>query len=190
VHEQDPTDPTGVKVLSERTDPATVRARDRKANAALQMRTAMADWEEIAQVLGYPSGRAAQVATEKALERELRTEQSRKHMRHLATRRLEALLRSIYDKATNPDHPEHLAALREARATIDRHAKLHGYDAPTEFVVNTPTSAQIEEWVAGMLSADTAGLPEVDIFDVEWTEDSEEPAAIEAGEVHSVKTDA
>lgn len=189
MHTQDPTDPTGVKVTSERTDHNARRARDRKANAALQMRTTGADWDEIAQVLGYPSGRDAQVATERALEKELQTETSRKHLRHLASRRLEALLRSTWDKATNPNHPDHLAAVDRARSIVDRHAKLHGYDAPTEFVVNTPTTAQIEEWVAGMLQQSGPAIEEADIFDAEIIEDSAETPALESGELHTVKAE-
>ena len=67
--------------------------------------------------------------------------------------RLERLLRGIWAKATNPDHPEHLAAVKVAKEVIDRHCKLYGLDAPTEVVIHTPTASEIDQWVAGMIGA-------------------------------------
>lgn len=178
--EQDPTDPTGVRDETPRGNSEVARARDRKANAAIQMRIAGATWEEVAEVVGFPSGRHALVATEKALEKELHTEESQKAMRSMAGKRLERLLRGVWTKAIDPSHPEHLVAIDRARQLIDRHAKLYGLDAPTEYVVSSPSAAQLETWVASVVQQQRPALAEADIFDIDVVEDEEGPDAIQA----------
>lgn len=170
--QQDSEHPEGVS--GEDRTPGVIRARERKANAAVQLRIAGASWDEIAEALGYPTARQALVATEKALERELQTEGSQKHMRALAGRRLERLLRSTWPKATNPEHPEHLQAIAKARDVIDRHAKLFGYDAPAEIIVHNPTAAELESWVARVVQAEVPALQEANIFDAEVIDEYEE----------------
>jgi hypothetical protein len=160
---QDSSHPTGV--TGNRT--TALRARERKTNAALQMKLAGATWEEIADVIGYPTPRQALVAVERALERELKTEPSQAKMRALAGARLERLLRSCWSKAIDPAHPEHLVALAKAREIVDRHAKLYGLDAPTEVVVHNPTVHELEAWVATVVSETHPALPEYDIFEGE-----------------------
>jgi len=171
--EQDPTDPTGVRDDSPRGGKAVARARDRKAASALQLKIAGATWDEIATLVGYPTGHHAQIATEKALEKELRTEGSQAYMRTIAGQRLERLIRSTWKKAIDENHPEHLVAVDRARQLIDRHAKLYGLDAPTEVVVHSPTRDELERWVAGVVQAKTPALEEPDIFEVEWEETDE-----------------
>lgn len=174
MHRQDPTDPTGVSDDSPKGGSNVARARDRKANAALQLRIAGASWDEIAQSLGFPTPRAALVATEKALEKELHTEENQGQMRSLAGKRLERLLRGVWTKAIDPAHPEHLFAVDKARLIIDRHAKLYGLDAPTEFVVTNPAQQEIEKWVATVIGQAQPTLREADIFDAEVIEDGSE----------------
>jgi hypothetical protein len=184
MHHQDPTDPTGVSGDGPRDNTNIVRARNRKANAAVQLRIAGASWAEIAETLGYPTPRAALVATEKALEKEMKTEESQTHMRSLAGKRLERVLRSVWAKAIDPSHPEHLLAVDRVRLLIDRHAKLYGLDAPQQFVVNSPTQIELEQWVATVVQQGRPALEEGDIFDVDWEEsdddDGPEPLAIGA----------
>jgi hypothetical protein len=175
---QDSTDPTGIADDSPRGSSAVARARDRKANAAIQLRIAGADWNEIAQALGYPTARAALVATERALEKELHTEESQKAMRAMSGKRLERLLRGVWTKAIDPAHPEHLLAVDKARQLIDRHAKLYGLDAPTEFVVSNPAQQELEKWVASVISTQRPALEEADIFDAEIVEDEESSDAV------------
>jgi hypothetical protein len=162
---QDSSDPTGVAHLSDgKPGSAVLRARDRKANAALQMKLAGATWADIAEVLGYPTARQALVATERALKKELSTEQSQAAMRGLAGKRLERLLRGLWTKAIDPNHPEHLPAARACREVIAQHAKLYGLDAPTEMVVHAPTVTELEAWVSRVHNGATAPLTEPDIF--------------------------
>src|SRR5580765_3180099 len=119
------------------------RARSRKANAAIQMRLAGATWNEIAEALGYPSAWQALVSTEKALEKQLNTD-DRDKMRRLAGARLERLLLAVWPKAIDPGHPDHLLAVSKAREIVDRHAKLFGLDAPTEIIVHNPSQTELE----------------------------------------------
>jgi hypothetical protein len=186
---QDPTHPTGVADDSPRGSSAAVRARERKANSALQLKIAGASWEEIAEILGYPSGQHAQTATEGALERDLKSDESRKHLRGLNAKRLEKLLRSVWPKATDPQHPEHLAAIATARQLLDREAKLRGLDAPTEYVVSSPTVTEIEAWVNMHQTRSAPELEEADIFDAEVIEDSEGLVNDPSPEVHTVKSE-
>jgi hypothetical protein len=140
----------------------TQRARERKANAAVELRLAGATWDQIALTVGYPTAREALVAVERALEKHL-GEQDREKLRDLAGFRLERLLRSVWGKAIDPDHPEHLTAATKAREIIDRHARLYGLDAPTEVVVHSPTQQEIERWVSQVVSH---SLPEVEEYDI------------------------
>lgn len=168
-HHQDSTHPTGVNgpVGGHVDHSAVSRSRSRKANAALQMRLGNATWDEIAQALGYPTPRAALVATERALEKELANPEDREKLRKMAGARLERLIRSVWTKAIDPANPEHLVAVGKARDLIDRHAKLYGLDAPTEVVVHNPTQAELEAWVAKVTAVVIPSVDEADIFDIE-----------------------
>lgn len=169
--QQDSTDPTGVAATKDNT-PEVVRARDRKANAAIQLRIAGASWDEVAQVIGYPTARAALVATERALEKELRDE-SKDAVRQLTAKRLDRLLRAVWPKAIDGENPEQLPAVGKAREIIADFRKLHGLDAPTEISVHNPTAQEIESWVATVVSHGAPQLEEADIFDVEFEEHEE-----------------
>lgn len=162
---QDSTDPTGVAAHKRMNDPGNYagRARQRKANAALQMRLAGATWHEIASGLGYPTPRTAMVATEKALERELATTEDREKMRKLAGARLERLIRAVWGKAIDPDNPDQMIAVSKAREVVADHRKLFGLDAPTEVVVHNPSEAELEAWVARVVATQ---IPVVEEFDI------------------------
>lgn len=175
--QQDSTHPTGVAADETSEGSGKVlRARERKANAALQLRLAGATWDEVAEVIGYPTAREALVATERALERELRTEESQKMMRGLAGKRLERLLRSVWTKAIDEKNPEHLNAVTKARELIAQHTKLFGLDAPTEVTLHTPAAQELEQWVAEVTKVNRPELEEADIFDAEILDDTAEGA--------------
>lgn len=176
-HQQDSSDPTGVAAVKRHNDGgnAAGRARMRKANAALQMRYAGATWAEIATGLGYPTPRAAMVATEKALERELANADDREKMRKLAGARLERLIRAVWPKAIDPDSPDQMVAVGKAREVIADHRKLFGLDAPTEVVVHNPSQAELEAWVARIVAVQQPQVVEYDIIG------EEPPRALPAG---------
>lgn len=177
VQHQDSGDPSGVRGRTSGGTGANgnsvARSRHRKANAAIQMRLGGATWAEIAQVLGYPTPRTALVAVEKALERELSTQGDREQMRRLAGARMERLLRGIWPKAVDSDHPEHLIAATKAREVIAQHSKLFGLDAPTEVIVHSPTLAEIEDWVAKVVAVRGPDVEEFDIIDAEEVQEIE-----------------
>ena len=137
--------------------------------AALALRLAGAGYDEVADALGLPSAAVARQRAEEALEaRAWDDVQGRDRMRAENGARLERLLRGVWSKATNPDNPEHLAAVKVAKEVIDRHCRLYGLDAPTEVVIHTPTASEIDQWVAGMIGASMEPLlaMEPDIIDV------------------------
>ena len=173
---QDSSDPTGIRSPARTKDDAggtAGRARNRKGNAALQLAAGGMGWDDIATSLGYPTGRTARVAVERALERQLATDEDRRVLRKMAAVRLDRLLRSVYPKAVNPEHPEHLAAVGKARDLIADHRRLFGLDAPTEVTVHTPDQAEIEAFVARLVTP----LPvvEYDIIAGEVTDAVPEP---------------
>lgn len=171
----DSADPTGVSADLERN--ARVQ-RNRKADAALQLRTAGASWSEIAMTLGFGSPRQAMLAVEKALVRQLNDEDDKSKMRAIAGARLDRLLRGLWAKAIDPNCPDQLAAVSRARELIADHTKLYGLAAPAEVVVSTPTQTELEEWVLRMTATMVPTTEEADIWDVDPEDD--EPKAIGA----------
>jgi hypothetical protein len=177
---QDSTDPTGViDVDGGAGGSHLARARDRKASAALELRRRGVEWDEIAEVLGYPTARTALVATERALEKQLGTEESQKFLRGLARSRLDRVLRAVYPKAIDETSPEQMLAAAKVRDLIATQMKLDGLEAPTQIVHHSPHQAEIEAWVSDMVKHKTPELEEADIFDGdiiegegEWVDDA------------------
>lgn len=178
--QQDSDHPTGVSDDSPRGGSAVSRARERKALAALELRRAGGNWDEIAQVLGYPTGRAALVSTEQTLEKQLKTEEGTAFMRKLAGDRLDRMLRGIWKKAIDENSPDQFAAIDRARGIIGDQRRLYGLDAPTEMVVHNPSLSEIEKWVAEVTSARAPQVEEGDIFDVDFYEEGDGPDALPA----------
>jgi hypothetical protein len=183
--EQDPTHPTGVRVTSGGEGQAT-KARQRKEDAALALKLneeddlvsglklSGYDWGEIARILGFPSPKHALTAYEKALQRNLHeSDTSVAKMRDLTGRRMERLLRAVWAKAIDPDHPDQMAAHDRARAVLIDHARLFGLNAPTEMVVSTPSASELHNFVSRVVSAENAGLEEDDILDADVIEDEQ-----------------
>lgn len=147
--------------------------RASRQEAAVAMRIAGANYSEIARVLEYASPTLARQAVERSIAATTGTPESREHQRFLESRRLERLLRSLWNKATDETNEEHLAAIRTAVALIDRHAKLNGLDQPSEMVVYTPASEEIQRWVAQVTQEMRRGLPEEeDILELDVIKDT------------------
>lgn len=142
----------------------------RTAAAALALRLAGAGYDEVADALGLTSARVAREHAETALAARAWGDKSgREQLRAENGARIERLLRSVWGKATNPDHPDHLPAIRVARELIDRHCRLYGLDAPSELVVHTPTSNEIESWVAQVVTMRAGDFAELEasVIDVD-----------------------
>jgi hypothetical protein len=179
-HVQDANDPTGIAQTG--IGAHSTRARERKQNAALQMKLAGATWQEVAEVIGYPTARQAIVAVEQSLERELAHPDSQAQLRAMAGKRLERLLRSTWPKALNDENPEHLQAVGKAREILGDYAKLFGLNAPTEVTVHNPTTAELDKWVASVTAANAPPVTEYDIIAGEIEEAlSPEEQAVEDG---------
>lgn len=140
-------------------------ARDR---AAVALRLAGAGFQEIAEVLELADAGQARLAVERGLAVEAGGEGDRERLRLEEERRLMGLLKPLWAKAVDPESPEQVVASRAALAVIDRHARLMGLDAPTEVVVHNPTTVEIDQWVAEVLSLNGQAFgPEGDVLMVE-----------------------
>ena len=166
MQQQDSSDPTGVSSPPKgHLTPGNEagRARTRKANAALQMAYAGATWNEIATALGYPTARAARVATERALEKQL-DDADKAKMRRMAGARLDRLIRAVWAKAIDPESPDQMIAVGKAREVISDHRKLFGLDAPTEVIVHNPTETELAAWVSKVVAVQIPVVEEYDII--------------------------
>jgi len=141
---------------------------ERRQQAAVALRLAGASYDEIAQHLGYADAGMAAAAVERDLRDHL-SEEGRDEVRMTDGRRIERLLRSVWAKANDPTHVEHLPAVRTALALIDRHARLYGLDAPQEVIVYNPAASEIEAWVSQMTLnlSSVDGIIEQDIIDLD-----------------------
>lgn len=168
---QDKTDPTGVRDTSPAGSSSAIRARERKAAAALALRKDNVSWDEIAEVLGYPTARAALVAVEQMLEKGALTPESQEFLRALAASRLEELIYAGRQKALDDQAPDQLAAMGQVRQLIETHMKLLGYAAPQELAIYNPLEGEVQEFIA-MVQQRKAGkqLEESDIFSTEADE--------------------
>jgi hypothetical protein len=165
---QDSSHPTGVVPDSGRASDIAAQ-RKRKADAALALRLSGANWPSIAQALGYPTPRAAQLAVEKTLVKQLEGS-DREVLRAIAGARLERLLQSVWGKANNTGDPDQLSAVSRARELVADHRKLFGLDAPSEVVVHTPTQDELEGWVLRMTATMVPDVIEPDIYEADIVE--------------------
>lgn len=170
---QDKSDPTGVREDRKGgSSTAVVRARERKANAALQLKKDNCTWDEIAEVLGYPTARHALIAVEQMLEQGALTQESQEFMRHLAGRKLEDWL-YVLDKDIRDDSPDRFVAITKSRDLLETHMRLFGYAKPTEVAIYNPLESEVTEFIAAVVAArdDGKSLREDDIFSAEPDDD-------------------
>ena len=130
--------------------------------AAVALRVAGASFADIAVTLGLQNAHSALVQVERELASHL-SHDGVEQQRAEATLRLEALLQSVWPKAADTGDPEHLPAVRQALALVDRLIRLHGLDRPTEIVLHTPTVAELERWVASVVARETPDIIEADV---------------------------
>jgi hypothetical protein len=137
--------------------------------AGLALRLAGASYAEIADTLALAdAAEARDLVCNELAARDVDPDE-RVALRAEEAARIERLLRGVWGKATNPHDPEHLPAARVALSMVDRHARLLGLDMPTEVVVYTPTTNEIETWVAEMVARATPLLDveEADVLAIE-----------------------
>jgi len=133
----------------------------RQGAAAVALRLAGASYGDVAEALSIASAELARTMVESELGNRGLDRTDRDKLRAEESARLLRLLRGVWAKATSPDHPEHLPAAKVALAIIDRHVRLHGLDAPAEVMIHTPTTAEIDAWVAEVMATSVAPLREL-----------------------------
>lgn len=131
----------------------------RQSLAALALKLAGASYPEISDALGFATPEQAREAVEGHLANDARRDpEALALLREEESQRLMRLLRSVWTKATTPDNPEHLAAVKVALSISDRHARLRGLDAPTQIHLSNPAAEELEAWVSEALTAQHAPL--------------------------------
>lgn len=141
--------------------------------AAVKLRVEGTSYADIADTLGLATPRAALAVITDHLAVEVPAD-AKDQMRRECTAQIDALLASVWPKATDQGHIDQLPAIGRAVSLIDRKIRLHGLDAPTEVVVHTPTQSEIEAWIASQVRHTMPALVEPDIVDVESYEISED----------------
>lgn len=144
--------PDDMLVAKPRTAPRRGPTVRHGSRAATGLRLAGASWDEIAETLDFDSAAEARRAVMADLAVLGGDADGRSALRDVEGERLNRLLRSVWVKALDPQNPEHLQAVRTAVSLIDRRAKLYGLDAPDEIIVRTPTTAEIDRWVAEVVA--------------------------------------
>lgn len=117
-----------------------------RGEAAAALKVAGADIEQIVTALKFPSKDVARREINRALAEGL-SDTDRLHHRELATRRIDALLEQVWEKATDPYDDEHLTAVRAALSLIREQAQLHGAYAPQEVLITNPTTQQLLDFM-------------------------------------------
>jgi hypothetical protein len=176
---QDPTHPTGVAETSSSLQVETVAARERKADAAVDMYLEKnKTLKVICRKLGYPSESAEMRAIElRLIEHSRNNPKTQASVREMIGRRLERLARSVASKAYDENDPEHLNAVTVLRGILTDQAKLYGATAPQQLVVTNPTTEAIEAIAHQIMSHGAVAAIEGDIFSDDA--DDEEVLALE-----------
>lgn len=171
-YDHDASHPTGILDNSPKGTGAAVKARERKAMAALELRKRNVPWGEIAEALGFPSAKHAHTAVERTLA-DCFDEESQDLLRRMAAAHLEDMLYALRGKAMDPDNAEQVSAVNQRRQLIETHMKLLGYARPTEVAIYNPLDSEVSEFVAATIRKDSAGkqLEESDIFEMTEGED-------------------
>ena len=144
---------------------------DTKAAAGVSMRIQGASYTDIARVLGYSSAYRARAAVERALASAADSVEEKEQMRFIISKRLDRLLAAHMPQALDPTNPNQLAFSARALAVIDRQARLHGVDAPTQIQISATDEEilQLVEQFSPQAEADRkvveADIIEADIID-------------------------
>ena len=154
-----------------------VRVYGNVGPAILAMRFANTDWQTIADTLGLATAEIAHQLFLDELAERIPAEADREVMRAEASAMLRGLLGAVYPRATDRDDPEQLFAVQRATSLVDRLIKLHGTDAPTEVVVHTPTTAEIDSWVRQMVGTSVVDVVEADVVSMEADDAADAPSA-------------
>lgn len=144
-------------------DKATASAR---RNQAVTYRLAGMTYEKIAETLGYYDGGAARNVVMRALEHV--EAESVRDLRSVENARLDRAQAAIWPRVLQGENSAVGLYLRIS----ERRARLNGLDAPVQVAV-TPTTVEVQQWVAQVLTAAGAtdvDVDEADVVDAAWTD--------------------
>lgn len=153
-------DATTDAALSQASNEAGTKLRRRRPEAAAILLVNGMDVSAIAQMLEYPDETTCYKDIENAIAKIGLDSWDKQQLRQIMGARLEKAWQIAITNAGRRGYPAREAAMSNAIRAAERLIKLYGLDAPTEVVVHTATSEQINAWVASMLAEKTKALPE------------------------------
>lgn len=133
-----------------------------------------ANYPEIADEFGI-SVATARMAVERVLADSWDDNEDKTKQRQRVALQLDAMLRSVVDKALDSEEENQLAYHRALLQVIDRKARLLGLDAPVNIQLGLPSKDELDQWVSAVAAYNgTANPVEGDPFDeIEMTQDPE-----------------
>lgn len=118
-----------------------------------------ANYPEIADEFGV-SVATARMAVERVLADSLDDNEDKTKQRQRVSLQLDAFLRSVVDRALDPQDEAQLSYLRAAMTVVDRKARLLGLDAPVNVQLGLPSKDELDQWVAAVALFNGTATPE------------------------------
>lgn len=144
---------------------ATQTTQSTKGKAAAVMAASGADFDEIAQVLGFNTARHAELAVQRALADSLDS-WDKASLKALFTTRFETLFRGALARSQSKGYYAREAAANTALKSLVEQVKFMGMASPTEHIVHSPVAAEIRVFIAKLVDQQVAQLPEeVDVIE-------------------------
>jgi hypothetical protein len=138
-------------------------SRKKSTAAAILLVNGM-DIPAITQMLEYDSEAACSKDIETAIATIGLDSFDKAQLRQIMGARLEQAWKVGITNASRRGYPAREAALANAIRAAEKIIKLYGLDAPTEMVVHTATTEQINAWIQSMMAERVAQYPqEVDV---------------------------
>ena len=142
-----------------------------KGKAAAVMAVSGADFDEIAGVLGFPSARHAELATQRALADSLDS-WDKADLKRLFTGRFETLFRGALRRSQTKGYFAREAAASTALKALEAQIKFLGMAAPSEHILHAPAASEIRVLVQQVTQKAIEQMPEeVDVLDAEVISD-------------------
>lgn len=143
-----------------RETPATT-----KGKAAGVMAVSGADFDEIAEVLNFPSARHAELAVQRALADSLDS-WDKADLKKLMLGRFESLYRGAVARSQTKGYFAREAAAKTAAGLLVEEIKFLGLAAPSEHVIHTPVDSEIKALVERLAHRQISALPmEADVIE-------------------------
>jgi hypothetical protein len=117
-----------------------------------------ANYPEIADEFGI-SVATARMAVERVLADSWDDNEDKTKQRARVSLQLDAMLRSVVDKALDPNDDNQLAYHRALLQVIDRKARLLGLDAPINVQLGLPSKDELDQWVNAVAAYNGTATP-------------------------------